>query len=393
MTDSSSRFDDIRPFIDSEVPAVMKRLSENDLLVSSFRTMKWPSCPEPLKGISDSLVRVFLKRKLSRIRTVQEFQSRIIADYLLKRVLEKTSDGITYSGIKKLSRGEPYIFMSNHRDIVMDPALVNYALYLNGFSIPYIAFGDNLLLNDAVSDLIRINNGIIVKRGLARKEQLEASMHLSEYLNYLRNEGNNFWISQREGRAKDGIDQTNPAIINMFYLSERKKEGGFAEFIRQCNIVPAAISYEKDPCDRLKAWELYRKNKNGVHIKRKNEDLISMLAGLSGDKGRIHIGFGAPLTGYYEDKNALADAIDKAIHSLYRFWPRNYIAYDYLFKTDKYADKYTEPEKEGFLNAYNNLKPEVRNLLFTIYANPICSFESHHMTVSTFEPQTSQQGA
>jgi glycerol-3-phosphate O-acyltransferase len=377
MTDSISRFDDIRPYIDSEMPAVMKRLSQNNLLVSSFRIMKWPSCPELLKGFADWLVRFSLKRKLTAIRTVSEFQSRVIADYLLKRIIETTSDGVTYSGIEKLSKDRSYIFMTNHRDIVLDPALVSYALYKNGFSIPYIAFGDNLLINDAVSDLIRINNGVIVKRDLARKEQLKASMHLSEYLNFLRSEGNHFWISQREGRAKDGIDQTNPAIINMFYLSERKKEGGFSAFIRSCNIVPAAISYEKDPCDRLKAWELYRKNKNGVHIKKKNEDLISMLAGLSRDKGRIHINFGAPLTGDFEDKNALANVIDSSIHTLYKFWPRNYIAYDHLYETDKYSDKYSAQEKESFLAAYHNLKPEVRNLVFTIYANPVKSFESH----------------
>ncbi|MBN1907498.1 MAG: 1-acyl-sn-glycerol-3-phosphate acyltransferase [Deltaproteobacteria bacterium] len=392
MNNAISRFDDIRPFTDSEVPAVMKRLTENDLLISSFRIIKWPSCPELLKGLADWLVKFMLKKKLSRIKTVTEFQSQIIADFLLKRIIETTSDGVTYSGIDKLDKGKSYIFMTNHRDIVMDPALVNYALYVNGFSIPYIAFGDNLLLNEAVSDLIRINNGIIVKRGLARKEQLEASMHLSEYLNHLRKEGNNFWISQREGRAKDGIDRTNPAIINMFYLSERKKEGGFAEFIRQCNIVPAAISYEKDPCDRLKAWELYRKKKNGAHIKRKNEDLISMLAGLSRDKGRIHISFGAPLSGDFEDKNALANAIDREIHTLYRFWPRNFIAYDHLLKTDKYSDKYTETEKAGFLNAYNNLKPEVRNLVFTIYANPVCSFESYSQTGAEERQQVSLQG-
>jgi 1-acyl-sn-glycerol-3-phosphate acyltransferase len=377
MTYTQSGFDDIRPYIDSEMPAVMKRLSQNNLLISSFRIMKWPSCPEPLKGLADLLVRFLLKRKLTAIRTVSEFQSRVIADYLLKRIIDTTSDGVTYSGIEKLSKDRSYIFMTNHRDIVLDPALVSYALYKNGFSIPYIAFGDNLLINDAVSDLIRINNGVIVKRGLARKEQLEASIHLSEYLNFLRNEGNHFWISQREGRAKDGIDQTNPAIINMFYLSERKKEGDFSMFIRSCNIVPAAISYEKDPCDRLKAWELYRKIKKGVHIKKRNEDLISMLVGLSKDKGRIHISFGAPLTDNFEDKNALANAIDKEIHTLYRFWPRNYIAYDHLFRTKKYSDRYTETEKEDFLSAYNNLKSEVRNLVFTIYANTVCSFESH----------------
>ncbi len=376
MTDTTAKFDDIRPYSDKEVPAVMKRLAKNELLVSNIRVMKWPSCPDSLKWLADLLVRFVLKRRLSGIKTITEFQSKIIADFLLKWIIKNTSDGVTYSGIEKLDRDKSYIFMSNHRDIVMDPALMNYALYLNGFSIPYIAFGDNLLINDAVSDLIRVNNAIIVKRGLARKEQLEASMHLSEYLNRLKREGSNFWISQREGRAKDGIDQTNPAIINMFYLSERKKQAGFSEFARSCNIVPVAISYEKDPCDRLKGWELYRKNKKGVHLKKKNEDLISMVAGISRDKGRIHLSFGEPLAGNFEEKKDLAAAIDRSIHSLYKLWPGNYIAYDHLYKTKKYSDKYTESEKNKFLSAYRNLKPEVRALVLTIYANPVCSFES-----------------
>ena len=376
MTDFAAKFDDIRPYSDKEVPAVMKRLAENQLLISNIRIMKWPSCPDFLKGLADILIRFFLRRKLSGIKTIAEFQSKIVADNILKWVIENTSDGVTFSGLEKLSKDKSYIFMSNHRDIVMDPALMNYVLYLNGFSIPYIAFGDNLLINDAVSDLIRVNNAVIVKRGLARREQIEASIHLSEYLNKLKNEGSNFWISQREGRAKDGIDQTNPAIINMFYLSERKKQSSFSEFARSCNIVPVAISYEIDPCDRLKGWELYRKNKNGVHRKKKNEDLVSMVAGISGDKGRIHLSFGEPLTGNYEDKKDLAIAIDRSIHSLYKLWPRNYIAYDQVFKTEKYSANYTESEKNKFLSAYNNLKPEVRNLVLTIYANPVCSFES-----------------
>jgi 1-acyl-sn-glycerol-3-phosphate acyltransferase len=375
MADSTSKFDDIRPYSDNEVPAVMKRLAKNELLVSSFRIMKWPACPDCLTGFSDTLIRFFLKRKLAGIKTVSEFQSKIIADFLLKWVIKNTSDGLTFSGLDTLSRGKSYIFMSNHRDIVLDPALMNYVLYLNGFRIPYIAFGDNLLINDAVSDLIRVNNAVIVKRGLARKEQLNESMHLSEYLNWLKNKGNNFWISQREGRAKDGIDQTNPAIINMFYLSERKNQKSFSEFARSCNIVPVAISYEKDPCDRLKAWELYRKNKRGIHRKRKNEDLISMAAGISRHKGRIHLSFGKPLAGDFKDKKDLACAIDMSIHSLFKLWPGNYIAYDEIFKTEKYADKYTEPEKTRFLSAYRNLNPGVRTMVLMIYANPVCSFE------------------
>ena len=388
MTATTEKFDDIRPYSDKEVPAVMKRLAKNELLVSTVRMMKWPSCPGYLTGFADTVAGVFLKRKLSGIKTVAEFQSKIIANFLLKWIIENTSDGLTFSGPDKLDKDKSYIFMTNHRDIVLDPALVNYVLYLKGFSIPYIAFGDNLLINDAVSDLIRVNNAVVVKRGLARREQLEASIHLSEYLNYLRNEGNNFWISQREGRAKDGIDLTNPAIINMFYLSERKKQSGFPEFVRSCNIVPVAISYEKDPCDRLKGWELFRINKNGTYRKKKNEDLISMVAGLSRDKGRIHISFGEPLAGDYKDKNELANAIDKTIHFLYKLWPGNYIAYDHLYKTKKYIDKYTEYEKNEFLLAYRNLKPEVRALVLTIYANPVCSFESwqHIAATERFNP-------
>ena len=376
MTNSIHKFDDIRPYSDNEVPTVMKRLAKNELLVSAVRIMKWPSCPGYLTGFADTLVRLFLKRKLWGIKTVSEFQSKIIAEFLLKWILKNTSDGLTFSGLDKLDKDKSYIFMTNHRDIVLDPTLVNYALYLNGFSIPYSTFGDNLLLNNAVSDLIRVNNAVIVKRGLARKEQLEASIHLSEYLNNLRRQGKNFWISQREGRAKDGIDQTNPAIINMFYISERKKQSGFSEFVKSCNIVPVAISYEKDPCDRLKGWELYRKNKNGMHRKKKNEDLLSMVAGISRYKGRIHLSFGEPLVGDFEDKNELADAIDKSIHSLYKLWPGNFIAYDQIFKTEKYSDKYTESEKIKFLSAYSNLKEEVRALVLNIYANPVCSFES-----------------
>jgi hypothetical protein len=169
MTDSTSRFDDIRPYSDNEVPSVIKRLAKNELLVSTVRTMKWPSCPNYLTWIADTLVRVLLKRKLSGIKTVAGFQAKIIAEFLLKWIIKNTSDGLTFSGLDKLSKDIPYIFMTNHRDIVLDPALVDYVLYLNGFSVPFITFGDNLLINDAIADLIRVNHAVIVKRGLARK--------------------------------------------------------------------------------------------------------------------------------------------------------------------------------------------------------------------------------
>jgi 1-acyl-sn-glycerol-3-phosphate acyltransferase len=382
MTYTTEEFDDIRPYRDDEVPLAMKRLTQNELLISTVRKIKWPSCPEILKGFANILISFFLKRKLLGIKTITEFQSKIVGKYFIQWVLSNSSDGLTYSGLENLQKDKPYIFITNHRDISLDPALVSYVLHLNGHRIPYVTFGDNLLINDSISDLIRVNNAVIVKRHLSIREQLKASVHLSKYINYIRNEGNNLWISQREGRAKDGIDKTNPAIIKMLYLSDRKKQIDFSIFAKSCNIVPVAISYEKDPCDRIKGWELYRKSQKGEHKKRKNEDLISLAAGVSRDKGRIHLSFGNPLVENFKNEKEVAEAIDTAIHTLYKLWPENYIAYDRLFETEKYSDQYTETEKQTFLSAYQNLVPEVKTFVLKIYANSICSFESHQNIIT-----------
>ncbi len=369
-------FDDIRPYRDNEVPAVLKRLAKNDLLISTVRTMKWPNCPDPLQGIAEFLISMMLAGKMRKIKTVHEFQKRIVGDLLLAWVVSHTTDSITSSGLDDLSVDKPYIFVSNHRDIVLDSAFLNYVVHERGYRVPYIAFGDNLLINDLVSDLIRINKAFIVKRNLPPRKQLKALIHLSEYISQIRKEGNNIWIAQREGRAKDGIDTTNPAIIKMFHLSQRKKKTSFSDFIKSCNIVPVAISYEKDPCDRLKGWELHKKSKKAEYKKRKREDYLSMSAGITGDKGRVHLTFGKPLHGEYQNEKEVATAIDRAIHEEYRFWPCNYVAYDKTFDTDKYRDQYTADEKDSFISKYNNLNPTVREIVLKAYANPVSSREA-----------------
>jgi 1-acyl-sn-glycerol-3-phosphate acyltransferase len=379
-------YEDIRPYHDDELPAVLKRLPNNELLISTVRMIAWPGCPAFLYPPVNFLVKLMLKRKLGQIKTIDEFQVKIIGDLLLEWVISHSIDELSSSGLENLSQDRSYIFISNHRDIVLDPALLNYTLHHAGHKVPYIAFGDNLLINELVSDLIRVNKAFIVKRDLTPREQLKALKHLSAYIGHIQSEGNHFWIAHREGRAKDGIDTTNPAIIKMFYLSERKSQPDFSAFIKSRNIVPVAVSYEKDPCDRIKGWELYRKQKIGEHKKKKNEDLIAMAAGISGQKGRVHISFGKPLDKDYKNEKEVALAVDEAIHSQYKLWPCNYIAHDVVSGATTYQNHYNEQEKEQFLSSYHNLIPEVRDVVLRCYSNPVNSRDAgSHIPIQSAE--------
>lgn len=366
-------FADIRPYHDDELPAVLQRLAKNDLLISTVRMIVSPNCPGFLTKPVDFLVRWQLKRKLRQIHSINEFQVKIVGELLLKWVISHSIDQLSSSGLENLTHDRSYIFISNHRDIVLDSALLNYILNDAGYKVPYIAFGDNLLINDLVSDLIRVNKAFIVKRDLPPREQLKALKILSAYIHHIRQEGSHFWIAQREGRAKDGIDVTNPAIFKMFHLHERKTQPDFSAFIKSCNIVPVAVSYEKDPCDRLKGWELYRKQKTGQYRKRKNEDLIAMAAGISGPKGRVHVAFGEPLQADYTNDREVAQAVDAAIHKQYKLWPGNYVAHDTISGSSTYSSEYSDTDKRLFLSQYDNLKPEVRDVVLQCFANPVNS--------------------
>ena len=377
MKDTTDQFRDIRPYTDQEFPKVKKRLIQNSFLVSTVRMMIWPGIPEFLHGLFDIAIKLFLKIRLSNIRSVDDFQKKIVGLRLLKWVLDQSVDKLTWSGLESLDHKKSYIFISNHRDIVLDSALINYILNNAGFKVPFIAFGNNLLFNDMIEDLIRINKAFIVKRNLPPKQQLKELKHLSAYINQILNQGDHIWIAQREGRAKDGKDQTNPAIVKMFHLAERKAQPDFSAYINAIGIVPVAISYEKDPCDRIKARELHKTQQKGEYKKKRRDDLVSMAAGISGDKGNVHVAFGKPLTGTFESEKEVADAIDKSIHQTYKLWPRNYIAFDQIHETTAHQDEYNEADKKRFLHNYNNLKPDIKKILLEIYANPVISKESH----------------
>ncbi len=372
MTDE---FDDIRPFNESEFPEVLKRLAKNDYLITLLRTLRWPNLAPFLKKPANFLTGRFIRHRLRHIKTIDQFQREIIIGQLIAWVIEKTTSGISVSGLENLDKDKSYIFIGNHRDIVLDVCFLNHFLVQAGFGITQIAIGDNLLINEFVSDLMRANKSFIVKRNLPPGEQIRASIQLSKYIHKTLAGGESIWIAQREGRAKDGQDLTNPAVIKMLYLAKRKSRRDFSAFIHECNIVPVVISYELDPCDTIKGWELHHVQTRGYHKKGKYEDLLSILAGIKGKKGRVHVAFGEPLYGTYANDRDVAMVIDKWMKTHYRIWPSNYIAYDEIHGKGTYRDKYTEEERREFLSRFSRQFEHVRRVVLQVYARAVENYE------------------
>ncbi|MBI9103631.1 MAG: 1-acyl-sn-glycerol-3-phosphate acyltransferase [Spirochaetales bacterium] len=367
----NNEFNDIRPYSEEEFPEVLHRLVNSPYLHETLRKIKWPGCPLILRGVANLVIKQFIRKQMRGIKTREDFQQKLIIDKFMHWIIENTTNGLSFSGHEKLDRDTAYLYISNHRDIVLDVAFITCAMVDAKLPFIEIAIGDNLLMNQFVEDLIRINRSFIVRRNLPLREQIGASLKLSKYINHTMKEGNSLWIAQREGRAKDGKDLTNPAILKMLYLSERKSEKNFSEYINSMNLVPVSINYELDPLDNLKAWEIYRKETRGEHTKRKHEDLISMYFGIKGMKGRVHLNFGEPLRGNFPSDKSAADAIDNFICYNYKIWPTNYIAFDSLNEGDRFKDKYTEEEKIMFLKRFRHLPSAVRKIGLRTYAEAV----------------------
>ncbi|WP_295467585.1 1-acyl-sn-glycerol-3-phosphate acyltransferase [uncultured Pseudomonas sp.] len=318
-------FEAIRPYNDAEVPGVLARLIDDDHFISILAGYRFPRLSKGLGWVVRPLLRTRLRQELGNIRSVAALQDKL--EPYVDRAIEKASDGVTYSGIDQLRSGRAYLFLANHRDIVMDPAFVNYAVYHAGLPTPRIAIGDNLLQKPFVSDLMRLNKSFIVHRSISgRREKLAAYQNLSAYINHsIRQDGQSIWIAQAEGRAKDGDDRTDSAILKMFHMS--CKDEPFAELVKALNIVPVSISYEFDPCDQAKARELHIRATTGSYTKAPGEDDVSIALGITGYKGRVHVAFGEPVTGEFEDAKALAQEMDRQILGNYRLFPASYLAY------------------------------------------------------------------
>lgn len=369
----------IGPFEGEEVRAALKRVFNHPATVelSSFLFPTW----------SEGKVR----EKYDSVHTVTDFQDIVIAA-AIKSVLAQTSRGVTVSGTESLDPSRRHLFISNHRDIVMDPALFVSELRARGFETPNVALGDNLLVTDWITDLVKLNKSIIVRRNISRRELFRASHVLSAFIcRQIQTGRDSVWLAQREGRAKDGNDRTQAALIKMLCLS---REGGILDHLKSLHIVPVSISYEYDPCDLLKARELYQRQTTGSYEKGADEDVISILTGIKGKKGRIHIAIGTEIS---EELGSVSgdspkdvqiktatEIIDRQVLSLYRLWPSNYIAADLLDGGELRSAHYTPEEREKFLTRTEDRVQQVpeaardgiRRILLGMYANPVRNAES-----------------
>ncbi|WP_101760207.1 1-acyl-sn-glycerol-3-phosphate acyltransferase [Oceanicoccus sp. KOV_DT_Chl] len=375
------QFADIRPYNDAEVPAVLRSLIRDDELISAIASLKLGAWHKSFTWLIYPLVRRFLKGQLRGVATVDGFQH-IIKNYM-DSMIESTTTGFTVSGLDQLDPAKPYLFMSNHRDITLDPAFVNYALYHNDHDTVRVAIGDNLLTKPYVSDLMRLNKSFIVKRSAKGPRQILAAYKLlSSYIRHsIEEDKNPIWIAQREGRAKDGKDRTEPAIIKMLAMSQNKATESFSDYINALNIVPVSISYELDPCDSAKAKELYITTEQGKYQKTEHEDVASIAAGIAGNKGKVHVSFGEQLTGDFVDADAVASAVDEQVVSRYVLHPSNFFAYKMLHgyypdglvssANKPFAIAGLEAQEKSFQQRIQTLPQAHQPYALGIYANTI----------------------
>ena len=369
-----AEFNDIRCFDDSEVAVYLPKLLAEPTVQQVLGMLLGPELMQKMQQAAPSL------------QTVYDFQSTYIIG-LLKALMAKTTAGVQLLGAEKLDKSAAYLFMTNHRDIVLDSAFLNAMLFYNGFQTTQIGIGNNLLIKPWIEWAVRLNKSFVVRRDGGVREQLLISKHMSAYMRYVLTQVNeSIWIAQREGRAKDSNDITAPAIIKMLNMSG---EGTFVEKLRALNIAPIAINYEYDPCDYLKAKEYQQKRDDANYKKQPADDLLNMQTGIMSYKGRISYVVAGPLEvpdAWNDVPRAMqadvaAAAIDKMIHANYHLFPNNYVAADLLSENQDFADKYTDQDKQTFV-AYiekqlqkidipNRDDAFLRNKMYQMYANPV----------------------
>ncbi len=320
------KFKDIRPYLDHEIRPVLDNLINDREFLTSIASFYYPRLTRWLPGVMRRAAHTKLRDQVSGVHDVASMQD-VIAGYMDK-MIQDTTTRLTHSGLENLQAGRHYLFISNHRDIAMDPAFVNYMLYHAGYSTLQIAIGDNLLKKPFVTDLMRLNKSFIVRRSLKGRDLLRSLVLLSEYIHYCVANDQNVWIAQREGRAKDGIDRTDPALLKMLAMGRRDLPLG--ESLSALHIVPVAISYEYDPCDRLKAEELYQIASSGSFEKTDDSDIQSIVTGMIGFKGDVHVAFGEELQLDSDEPGSIAAAIDTQVVNNYVLREANFIAVETL---------------------------------------------------------------
>lgn len=380
MSEELNEFTDISPYTDAEAVEALGKLADH------------PAVVEVSKAIFPDKEPEFLRKILKSVKSIDEFQV-LVMNKAVEWVLSTTAHNFSYDGIGNLKKiNGKFLAMSNHRDIILDPAITQVVLYRNAIPMTEIAVGSNLLTNKYIEYLIRSNRMIKVIRGINARQLYLSSQVLSKYIRECITSGrSSIWIAQREGRAKDGIDTTEQGLLKMLDMS------GTADFttnFEELNIVPLSISYEYEPCDILKARERLI-SRTQKYVKGSREDLISIMTGIEQQKGNIHLNIGSPLT-HNEieaasccNKNdryqAIQHAVDVRIIEGYKLWKTNYIGYDMVNHTFKYRDKYTPEDVAQFTDYVEHqldkvekslCRADLRDIFLRIYANPVVSLEN-----------------
>lgn len=380
MSEELNEFTDISPYTDAEAVEALGKLADH------------PAVVEVSKAIFPDKEPEFLRKILKSVKSIDEFQI-LVMNKAVEWVLSTTAHNFSYDGIGNLKKiNGKFLAMSNHRDIILDPAITQVVLYRNAIPMTEIAVGSNLLTNKYIEYLIRSNRMIKVIRGINARQLYLSSQVLSKYIRECITSGrSSIWIAQREGRAKDGIDTTEQGLLKMLDMS------GTADFttnFEELNIVPLSISYEYEPCDILKARERLI-SRTQKYVKGSREDLISIMTGIEQQKGNIHLNIGSPLThdeieaasccNNNDRYQAIRHAVDVRIIEGYKLWKTNYIGYDMVNHTFKYRDKYTPEDVAQFTDYVEHqldkvekslCRADLRDIFLRIYANPVVSLEN-----------------
>lgn len=368
-----SPFEEIRPYYDIEVNKAIREIIDHPML-KAMMNFTFPDQEDS-----------YWKDLMLHCHSIRDFQINFIYPGVSK-VLEKSSAGLSTSGFEKLDKSTSYLFISNHRDIILDTSLLNACLYEHDYFMTTSAIGDNLVKKPFLKHLSRLTRNFIIKRGLPARELLESSRTVSSFIRHsLLRENRSVWIAQREGRTKDGNDMTHKGVLKMISMASDEGEH-FLDYFKRLNVVPVSISYEYDPTDVLKMPELLAKANQEVYVKGENEDFRTLLSGIMGQKKRIHIHVGDCLNdkidgikennqGQVKQLQALTDLIDDQIILGYKLWPTKYIAHDLLTGTDQYASEYTKDEKDlfeaRFRKGVDQNNPLAVKSFLAMYANPV----------------------
>lgn len=366
-------FKKIRPYADNEVEGVLQSLINNPDVLKALMGLQFPGFLSKLP-----FIKFFVKQKLiskaKNIHTIDDYQQ--VFKSLMENVVKESIATFNVNGMSHLKKDTGYLFISNHRDISLDAALLALKLYKSGYKTFNIAVGNNLMEESWASDLFRLNKSFIIHRSGGTKKEIYSGLSLASQFIYksIFQDNDSVWIAQKQGRAKDGVDETDPALLKMIHLSKRKTES-VADYFNSLKVVPISISYELDPNDVLKSKELFAMEAGSSYIKQKNEDLQSIANGVTGLKGNVTINIAAPmLFEQGDDYQVIGEQITNSIVSNYELHATNYASLQLLGLDFQYTHQYTEQEiikaKEVLTKRMSKLEEGVRSKFLEQYANP-----------------------